>query len=210
MAEIESTRGLERDPRTNAALGALHWYVAHLRANREKRAAEELGLRLVEHFLPLYASARRWKDRRVTLDLPLFPGYLFVRIRLLDRLRVLGVPSVARLVSFAGLPIALADAEIDALREKLARGVRAEPCSYLAIGRRVRVMRGPMEGLEGFLVARRKKSRIVISIDAIQRSIAAEVDATDIEPAHSLRERSATGSFSGPAPMHPQTGRIFA
>jgi transcription antitermination factor NusG len=181
MSQAQTARWPRSDPETRAAEPA-RWYVAHLQANHEKRAAEELRRRSVEHYLPLYASVRRWKDRRITLNLPLFPGYLFVRIPLSERLRVLGVPSVARLVGFAGPPVALPDAEIDTLREKLGRGARAEPCAYLAIGRRVRVTRGPMEGLEGFLVARRKKSRIVISIDAIQRSIAAEVELTDVEP----------------------------
>jgi len=160
----------------------IHWYVAHLHANREKRTAEEFALRSVEHFLPLYESRRDWKDRRVTLCLPLFPGYLFVRIRLRDRLQVLQVPGVARLVCCAGHPVALPDAEMDALRQKLDGPMRAEPHRYLPIGRRVRVTRGPLEGLEGFLVRHRQKSRIVISIHTIQRSIAAEVEISDVEP----------------------------
>src|SRR5262245_10028837 len=81
-----------------------HWYAAYTCANREKRVATELGVRDVEHFMPLYSSVRRWKDRRVNLELPLFPGYVFVRLALRDRLRVLQIPSVVRLVGFNGLP----------------------------------------------------------------------------------------------------------
>src|SRR5215470_10036357 len=80
------------------------WYAAHLCANHEKRVAAELNARNVENFLPLYSSVRRWKDRRVNLQLPLFPGYLFVRLPLRDRLRVLQIPSVVRLVGFGGSP----------------------------------------------------------------------------------------------------------
>src|SRR5438270_7010797 len=73
------------------------WYAAYTCANHEKRVAEQLSVREVEHFLPLYVSVRRWKDRRVTLDLPLFPGYVFVRVALRDRLQVQQLPGVARL-----------------------------------------------------------------------------------------------------------------
>src|SRR5215470_15040410 len=81
-----------------------HWYAAYTCASHEKRVAGELGARDVEHFLPLYTSVRRRKDRRVNLELPLFPGYVFVRLALSDRLRVLQIPSVVRLVGFGGLP----------------------------------------------------------------------------------------------------------
>jgi transcription antitermination factor NusG len=98
-------------------------------------------------------------------------------------MRVLLVPGVARLVGFNGSPVSLPDAEIEALREKLNHRVRAEPHPYLQAGRRVRVRRGPLEGFEGILVRRKHKFRIVVSIDLIMRSIAAEVDIADVEPA---------------------------
>ena len=159
------------------------WYAAHTRANHEKRLAEQLAERSVEHFLPLYECVRRWKDRRVTLQLPLFPGYILVRLPLRDRLQVLQIPGVAMLVGFNGIPAPLPDEEIDALREKLNRQVRAEPHAYLQAERRVRVRTGPLEGFEGILVRRKHKFRIVVSIDLIMRSIAAEVDIADVEPA---------------------------
>src|SRR5580700_8237318 len=83
------------------------WYAAYTSANHEKRVAEQLGVREVEHFLPLYSSVRRWKDRRVMLELPLFPGYVFVRMALRDRLQVMQIPGIARLVGFDGTPSAL-------------------------------------------------------------------------------------------------------
>lgn len=159
------------------------WYAAYTSANHEKRVAEQLVVRAVEHFLPLYDSVRRWKDRRVKLHLPLFPGYVFVRLALRDRLQVLCVPGVARLVGFNGTPAAIPGEDIEALRASLDNGVRAEPHPYLTIGRRVRVMGGPMTGVEGILVRRKGKLRVVISIDQIHRSVAIEVDASEIVPA---------------------------
>jgi len=89
-----------------------HWYAAYTCAKHEKRVGAELGARAVEHFLPLYSSVRRWKDRRVQLEFPLFPGYVFVRLALRDRLRVLQIPGVVRLVGFNGLPAALPDTPV--------------------------------------------------------------------------------------------------
>ena len=108
----------ERRPLLPACAEA-RWYAAYTCANHEKRVSEQLGVREVEHFLPLYSSVRRWKDRRVMLDLPLFPGYVFVRMAMRDRLQVQTVPGVARLVGFDGTPAALPDEEIGALRTSL-------------------------------------------------------------------------------------------
>src|SRR5260221_11592899 len=96
-----------------------HWYAAYTCAQHEKRVAAELGMREVEHFLPLYSSVRRWKDRRVTLDLPLFPGYVFVRLALRDRQRVGQIPSVVRLGGFNGQATGPASTEIEVKRAGL-------------------------------------------------------------------------------------------
>lgn len=158
------------------------WYAAYTSANHEKRVAKQLVVRSVEHFVPLYESVRRWKDRKVRLQLPLFPGYVFVRLALRDRLRVLQVPGVARLVGFNGLPCALPDSEIEALKAGLAGGIRAEPHPYLTVGRRVRVKAGPLAGMEGVLTRKKNGARFVISLDLIMRSVAVDVDALELEP----------------------------
>jgi transcription antitermination factor NusG len=158
------------------------WYAIYTSANREKRVADQLSLRTVEHFLPLYESLRRWKDRRVTLKRPLFPGYVFVRLALRDKLNVVQIPGVARLVGFDGTPAALPDAEIEALRTSLARGVVAEPHPFLTVGRRVRVKAGPLAGMNGILIQRKGKFRVVISVELIQRSVAVQMDEPDLEP----------------------------
>jgi transcription antitermination factor NusG len=159
----------------------LHWYAAYTLANHEKRVMQQFTERSVEHFLPLYESVRSWKDRRVRLQLPLFPGYVFVRLALRDRLRVLQVPSVVRLVGFNGYPAALPDREIEALRTSVAMQLRAEPHPYLTVGRRVRIKSGPLTGVEGILIRKKNAFRVVLSLDFILRSAAVEVDASDIE-----------------------------
>ncbi len=161
-----------------------HWYAIYTCANHEKRVAQQLSEREVEHFLPLYSSVRRWSDRRVKVDLPLFPGYVFARFILRDRLRVQQIPGVARLVGFDGMPAALPEEEIAALKAGLADGVRAEPHPYLTAGRRVRVKSGPLEGMEGIVMRRKNRLRLVISLNLICRAAAVEIEAADLEGAY--------------------------
>jgi len=161
----------------------LYWFAAYTSAHHEKRVAAELDARSVEHFLPLYSSLRRWRDRRVQLYLPLFPGYVFVRLPFSERLRALQIPGVVRLVGFGGLPVPLPDDEIELMRLGLSQGGGAEPYPFLAVGRRVRITVGPFAGLEGVLKRKKSSLRVVISLELIQRSIMVDVDASDVQAA---------------------------
>ena len=156
------------------------WYAAYTLPRHERAVAQQLGLRQVETYLPLYFSARQWAERRVLVQLPLFPGYVFVRVSLRERIRVLEHPSVLRLVTFGGRPAPLLDGEIQRLRAALELG-KAEPFPFLTPGRRVRVKSGPLAGLEGRILRRKGRMRLVVTIDAIQRSIIFDLDASDLE-----------------------------
>jgi len=158
------------------------WYAAYTHARHEKKVAQQLEERGIEHFLPVYRSVRRWKDRRKELDLVLFPGYVFVRLAVTERLRVLQLPGVVHFVSFNGQPAALPGGDIEALRNALMQGVRAEHHPYLNVGRRVKVAHGPLAGAQGILVRTKTNCRVVISIDAIMRSVCVEIDEADVEP----------------------------
>jgi len=180
-----AAKALQIDDRAACELPALYlqrqWYAVYTCANHEKRVAHELRVRSVEHFLPLYRSVRRWSDRRLQIDVPLFPGYVFVRLALRDRLSVLQIPGVVRLVGFNGLPAALPDEEMEILRSGLCQSLRVRPHPFLTVGRRVRIKSGSFQGLEGILLRRKSNLRVVLSISLIQRSIAVEVDSTDLE-----------------------------
>lgn len=158
-----------------------HWYAIYTHSRHEKVVAAQLQERRMEAFLPLYRSWRRWKDRRQLIDLALFPSYVFVRIAMVDRLRVLQLPGVVSFVSFNGQPARLPEQEINALREGLKNQVYAEPHPYLRVGRRVRVIAGPLAGVEGILSRNKDKYRVVISIDVLTRSVAVEVDGAELE-----------------------------
>jgi transcription antitermination factor NusG len=167
------------------------WYAAYTCSNHEKRIAQQLQERGIEYFLPLYEAVHRWKDRRVRLSLPLFPGYVFVRLPLRDRLRVLQVPSVVRFVGFGQHPAALPEQEIERLHNGLSGGLHAQPHPYLTTGRRVRVKSGPLAGMEGILQRRKGNFRVVLSIDLIMRSIAVDVDIADVLPLQGVKSTTA-------------------
>jgi transcription antitermination factor NusG len=179
VGTTEQRSELEALPLENPFLEP-RWYAAYTCANHERRVADQFASRRVEHFLPQYESVRQWKDRKVRLQLPLFPGYLFVHLAAQERLRALQVPGVVRLVGFHGSPTPMPEEDIDRIREFLGRGWHAEPHPYLQGGRRARVLRGPLAGLEGIVVRRKSRSRLVVSFELIQRSMAIEMDEEDL------------------------------
>jgi transcription antitermination factor NusG len=158
------------------------WYVAYTSANHEKKVAQEINRRGVETFLPLYQSVRRWSDRRVTIEKPLFPGYVFVRLARQNRLCVLQVPGICKFVGFGGPPVALPDDQLNILRAGVEQLLRAEPHPYLSVGRRVRVRSGPFTGLEGILRRRKNRTRLIVSLDLIQRSMSVELEDSTVDP----------------------------
>lgn len=179
---LEQKRGAAVLLEQEQAMSMAHWYAAYTCAQHEKCVATELVARDIEHFLPLYSSVRRWKDRRVQLQLPLFPGYVFVRLALRDRLRVVQIPSVVRLVGFGGLPAALPDTEMEILQSGLSQNLGVEPHPFLTVGRRVHITGGPFAGLEGVLKRKKNTLRVVVSLELIQRAVAVDVDAADVRP----------------------------
>jgi transcription antitermination factor NusG len=142
--------------------------------------ADRLIQREVETFLPLYRAVHRWNRRRAEVELPLFPGYVFVKMFINNKVRVLSHPGVIRLVSFNGRPATLPDNEIETLRSSLAF-CNAEPYPFLSTGRRVRINSGPLAGLEGRVLRRKGKLRVVVSIELIERAIVLELDAADAQ-----------------------------
>ncbi len=159
----------------------LRWYAVYTKSRHEKRIKEQLDSQSLESFLPLYEAVHRWKDRRVLVSLPLFPGYLFVRIVLPEhRKPVVTVPGVVNLVGRPGCPTPIEDHEIEALRLCSVRGQSMLPHPYLTVGRLVRVSNGPLADMEGILLRRKGKSRLILSVKLIARAVAVEVDAGDV------------------------------
>lgn len=166
-----------------SATGMAKWFALYTTSRHEKRVAEHLTQRAIEHYLPLYRSERKWRDgSRVTLDLPLFPGYLFVRIGRTERSLVLSVPGALAVVGGTGGDAApLADAEVEALRDGVAER-RVEPHVLLTAGHKARIRSGAFAGMEGVVTRRKGGYRVVLTLEQIMQSIAVEVDEQDLEP----------------------------
>jgi transcription termination/antitermination protein NusG len=159
------------------------WYAVYTRSRHEKSVAHVLERKQVETFVPTFGTIRRWKNGDHHVELPLFPGYTFVHIPIVNRLHVLQVPGVVRLVGLNGIPTPLEDEEVESLRRAVSAGMKAAPHPYLTVGRHVRITAGPLVGREGILVRRRGAARVVLSIDLIRCSVIADLDAHSIEPA---------------------------
>ncbi len=159
----------------------VHWFAVYTTSHHEKRVHGHLENRSLESYLPLYSEKHRWKNGcQVKVDLPLFPNYVFVHIAREQRVKVLQVPGILGIVSAGYEPIPMPDSELESLRSGLAH-YSCGPYPYLALGDRVRIQAGPMAGLEGVLVRNQNATRVVLSIDFIQRSVAVEVNPHDLE-----------------------------
>jgi transcription termination/antitermination protein NusG len=157
------------------------WFAVYTTCRHEKRVAQHLEQRQIEHFLPLYRSQHRWKDgSRVMVDLPLFPGYVFVRVDCSSRVGVLAVPGVVSMIGTALRPAPLPDFEVETLRAGL-DPLRAEPHPLLTVGQRVRIRKGSLAGVEGIVIRTKGGIRVVLTLDLLMKSIAIEVDGDDVE-----------------------------
>jgi transcription antitermination factor NusG len=158
------------------------WYAAYTYPRHEKSVFEQLIQKSMECYLPLYEEVHRWTDRNMRVQLPLFPGYVFVHMPVSERKKVLSVASVVRILSFNGQPVPLPESEIESLKRSMQyRKVQPFPY-YLCKGDKVRIKAGPLQGLEGIVERQKGKSRIVISIHAIMNSVAVDLEAEDLEP----------------------------
>lgn len=157
------------------------WYAAYTRSRHEKQVAQELDGRAIETYLPLYETARQWKNGRHLVQMPLFPSYTFVRVASRDRLDVLRVPGVVDLVGFGGVPMPLQEEEIAILKRAVSNGKNVEPHPFVTEGRKIQITAGPLAGLQGIVVRRSGQMQVVVSVELIQRSLLVKVDLTELE-----------------------------
>jgi transcription antitermination factor NusG len=157
------------------------WFAVWTRNQYELKVAELLRRKAVEVFLPCVTVASARRDRRRVLSRPLFPGYLFVHLVPSHEAcgQVASTDGVVRLLGehWDGR-YAIADAQVEAVRRIVASGNGARPVPWIRVGDRVRIVGGPLVGLEGFVQARRHgRATFVVSVDLLQRSVGVEVAA---------------------------------
>lgn len=157
------------------------WLAVYVKPKHEKRVAEHFVVRDITHFLPLHEAVHRWRDRsKVSLRLPLFPGYIFVRLAQTSRVPVLEVPGVLSILGAKGGVPEISDEYVESLREGLRLG-KVRPHPYLFAGTRVRVKSGLMAGMYGVLIRQTSSLRVILTLDLIMKSVSLEVDTDNIE-----------------------------
>ncbi len=154
----------------------LPWYAIRTKANQEKAASLILDHKGFESYLPLYRTRRRWSDRTVEAELPLFPGYFFCHFDITKRLPIMTVPGVVSVLGFGKEPAPIPESEIEAVQTILRSGLVAEPGPFLYEGQRIRINRGSLEGLEGILLKKKSEWRMSVSVSMLQRSVSVEID----------------------------------
>ena len=179
---LKSTASLTEGPLHSPATNA-KWCALYATCRHEKRVAEHLAVRGIEHFLPLYQCKSKWRDgSKVTLHLPLFPCYVFVQLERLEKRRVLEIPGALAIVGGTGGAVAaVQQSVIDALRAGLQEG-RVTPHPVTAIGQKVRICHGTFAGMDGIVARKKNGLRVVLTLALIMQSISVEVSETELEP----------------------------
>jgi transcription antitermination factor NusG len=167
------------------------WYAVRVKSRFDETVAKHFQARGYESFLPFYTIRRRWSDRFKEIELPLFPGYVFCRFNPLNRLPILTIPGVVHIVGVGKTPVAVDEAEIIAIQAAVRSGLPRQPWPFLQVGDRVKVVRGPLCGIEGILLYFKGRQRLVVSLTLLQRSVAVEIDEQGVLPLHTTRMPSA-------------------
>ena len=161
-----------------------NWYAVHTKSRHEFQVVERLKQKGINAFLPSVERLRKWKDRKKIIEFPLFPGYLFVNISkdLQSILSVLKVTGVVRLLcTLPGEPDPIPDEQIVSLQKLIENKEALDHYPYLNEGQRVRIIKGPLSGVEGILVEKLDRHLLVLSVDVLRQGVALTINASDVE-----------------------------
>jgi transcription antitermination factor NusG len=164
----------------------MNWYALTVKPQHEKSVAEQLAAKSLESYLPLYRARHRWSDRVKVVDVPLFSRYVFCRFDFENRLKVLQITSINKIVGFGAKPCPVDDRVIQDLRSVVGSGLPYSPWPFLKVGQRVRICAGRLEGTEGVLAREKSGFRVVINVDLLNSAVAVEVERDLVMPCKEL------------------------
>jgi len=183
----------------NSGLGGKSWFAVETRPRHEKKVSIALQDKGIENFLPLFSEMHQWSDRRRTVEMPVFPRYVFIHIEPTTTARIpaLRTGGVMSFVGNRGMGASIPDAQIENVRNIVTHGVPFRHSAFIDIGQRVRILGGALDGVEGILSAINGNQSLVVSIEMIRRSLAIRVEGYRIERISSSQCHSpASDSFT--------------
>ncbi|HTZ39933.1 MAG TPA: UpxY family transcription antiterminator [Syntrophales bacterium] len=163
------------------------WYAVHTRSRHEGKVCNGLILKSVHAFLPKIEAWSRRKDRRKKIQLPMFPGYLFVQVDRADNQARMDILKTAGVVKILGtprgnVPIPVPDEKIEAIQRLVDSKIEIQHYRYPRVGERARILDGPFKDIEGLIVkADPRKDLFVITIEILQRAVAIELKGFEVE-----------------------------
>jgi transcription antitermination factor NusG len=156
------------------------WHVLHVLSNHERKVAQHLEVRTIEHYLPLYKEKVKWTDRTVIAERPLFSGYVFARFESQYRIPVISTPGVLRLLGDQMWDL-VDDEELEKIRTGLAKGLPLRPHPSIRVGTRVRIRNGVFEGVEGVVSELRQQCKVILTLAAVRQCFSLEADIGDLQ-----------------------------
>jgi transcription antitermination factor NusG len=156
------------------------WYVLHVLSNHEKKVAQHLEARSIEHYLPLYREKVRWSDRTVIAERPLFSGYVFTRFEHQCRVPVISTPGVVRLLGDQKWDL-VEDEELEKIRIGLAKGLLLRPHPTITVGTRVMIREGVFAGVEGVVSELRQQCKVIITLAAVRQCFSIEAQINELQ-----------------------------
>ena len=158
------------------------WFALRVKSRAEKVVATMAHNKGFEEFLPAYQHLNKWSDRTKIVETPLFPGYVFCKLRPEHRLPLLTIPGVLHFVGIGKIPVPIEESEITAIRRAMQSGLNTQPWPFLEAGQQVRLEGGPLAGLEGVLIEPQRDQRLVISVTLLKRSVAVAIERHWVRP----------------------------
>jgi transcription antitermination factor NusG len=165
----------------------LHWYALRTRSRHEKLVRDRLAQQGIEPLLPTVKRLSQWTDRKKEVEVPLFAGYCFVRCAMDQKLPILKTVGVVDIVGGGHRPEPIPDEEITAIQALMTSVLRYDPHPYLQEGMKVEVIRGPLQGVQGILLRKDKRHRLILGVRLIQQAAAVEIDTADVVPIQEFR-----------------------
>ena len=157
-----------------------HWYALRTRSRHEKVVRDQLMHQGIEPLLPTIKRLSQWKDRKREVEVPLFSGYCFVRFNSDQKMPVLKTVGVVDIVGGGQRPEPIPDEEITAIQRLMTSVLPYDSHPYLQEGMKVEVIRGPLQGVQGILLRKEKRHRLILGVRIIQQAAAVEIDTNDV------------------------------